>query len=79
MNKEDIIHQRGIILDLLYEARQRETSSIKNPIPLSDIEDATRDTRFNLGVLEELGWVERLGLRYRITAQGVLQAEADHG
>ena len=75
MNKEAIIRQRQRILDQLYDARLEETRFHKGYVSKSDLTDAIGEAGFNLGVLEELGHIERSGYRYRITARGVVACE----
>jgi len=71
----EITKQRQEILSLLYAARLNETEIRKGYISTNDLKQAVGDSLFNLGVLQELGYIEKDGYRYRITGQGVLAAE----
>lgn len=67
--------QRQAILELLYDLRLTEGSQPLFCTP-AELTDALGPAQFNLGVLEELGFIQRDdGHRYRITGQGVIQAE----
>lgn len=73
---DKIIKQRHNLLNLLYQARMAESEHLKAYLPISDLADAIGECRFNLGVLEELGYIERQGYKVRITGAGVLACEA---
>lgn len=72
---EDIVKQRNAILALLYSARLNENKHIKGFVVENDIKNSVGECHFNLGVLVELGYIQRDGYKYRITGAGVLQAE----
>ena len=75
--QDKLIQQRQALLELLYDARVGESRQRPGFIPQKDLQDALGECGFNLGVLEELKYIERKGYQLRITAQGVIIAE--HG
>lgn len=75
MKTKEITKQRQEILDLLYAERLNETDIRKGYISANDLKQATGDCHFNLGILLELGYIEKDGYRYRIIGAGVLAAE----
>ncbi len=71
METKEITKQRQEILTLLYAARLNETEIKKGFISANDLKQAAGECLFNLGVLQELGYIKKDGYRYRITAQGI--------
>ena len=65
--------KRMILLKALYEAR--EASPKNGWVFMKDLRAIVESPEFALEVLAELGHIEDGGVKYRITAKGVLAAE----
>jgi hypothetical protein len=72
---QTVVTQRREILRLLYSERMEEKSLVKGVIREVEIRNTLGDCNFNLGVLEELGQIERIAGTVRITGNGVVAFE----
>jgi len=66
--------QRQRLLKILQEARIEDPK--RGWVAEHHLKDALGSCEYSLSVLEELGLILADGFKYRITGQGVLQAEA---